>query len=65
MSDRYAIVEDGKVVNVIVADNEFIITHCPEAIVCPEDISVGDFYIDGEFSLNRIVVEEETIDETL
>lgn len=65
MSVKYAIIEDGVVINVILADQQFISNNLPEAIICPDEISVGDLFVDGEFTLNRIVVEEETIGETL
>lgn len=65
MSVKYAVVENDIVINVILADEYFVSNNLPNAILCPDEIGVGDLYVNGEFSLNRIVVEENEIGETL
>lgn len=46
---RYAIVNEKFVENVIVADQDFIELHYPEAIECPEIVGVGWTYELGQF----------------
>ena len=46
---RYAIIKESFVENVIIADQEFIEAHYPEAIECPEEVYVGWNYADGQF----------------
>lgn len=65
MSDRYAIIDNEFIVNVIISDESFIKNNYPDAVLCPEPISVGDKYVDGEFILNRFVVSEDVDGETL
>lgn len=55
---RYAIIENEIIVNVFIADEEFIHKNNIDAIECPEQFCVGDNYINGEFILNRISVPE-------
>ncbi len=63
---RYAEIKDNRIVNVIVADQDFIDAHKPDAIECPEFVGVGDKYEDGEFSrVVNIVVPDEADAETL
>jgi len=52
---RYAEIKDAQIINVIVADAEFIAENKPEAIECPNWVGVGDKYENGEFS--RVIVE--------
>ena len=58
---RYAEIKDNQIVNVIVADQDFIYAHKPDAIECPEFVGVGDKYEDGEFSRVVVVVEDEPL----
>jgi hypothetical protein len=46
---RYAIIENKEVVNVIVADQEFIDAHYPDAIECDDFVSVGWRYDKKKF----------------
>jgi hypothetical protein len=46
---RYAIVENKKVINVIVADEEFVDANCPDAIQCDDLVSVGWAYDKNKF----------------
>ena len=58
---RYAIVEDNTIVNVIVADADFIAAHYPDAIGCDDAVGVGDKYEDGEFiRVVNIVTEDDS-----
>jgi galactose-1-phosphate uridylyltransferase len=61
MSDRWAIVENDLIVNVIVADKDFIAANYPDAILCNENVGVGDGFDGENFYSNSIVV---TIDES-
>ncbi len=54
---RYAIIKNDTIENVIVADQEFILSNYPEAIECPDWVGVGDKYEDGEFSRVVVIVE--------
>lgn len=59
---KYAIITNGIIENVIVADNDFINAHYPDAVECPEGFGVGDGYLDGEFyRVENVVDELETI----
>jgi len=53
---RYAEIENGFIINLIVADESFINEHKPEAVECPDFVGVGDEYRDGEFI--RVVISE-------
>jgi hypothetical protein len=53
---RYAEIENDLVINVIIADSDFIAEHKPEAIECPDFIGVGDKYIDGKFE--KVIIVE-------
>lgn len=46
---NYAIIENETIVNVIVADAEFIAAHYPDAVVCAESFGVGDEHKKGKF----------------
>ena len=65
MSDRWAIVENDLIINVIVADKDFIAANYSNAILCNENVGVGDGYADGEFFSNSIAVVIEEDGETL
>lgn len=65
MSGRYAIIENNTIVNVINADEQFISEHYPEAILCADNVGVGDGYIDGQFISNSLAEVIETNGETL
>lgn len=59
---NYAIIENDKVVNIIVADADFIAEHYPDAIEIDEIAGIGWSYIDGTFIAPEPVVDEtETI----
>ena len=62
----YAIIEGTKVINTIIADEDFIQQHYPDNAVDISDnllVCQGYDYIDGEFSLPFIeYVEEEIIE---
>lgn len=58
---RYAIVEDNTIVNLIVANEEFIAAHYPDAIKCDDAVGVGDKYEDGEFTrVVNIMTEDDS-----
>lgn len=59
MANRYAIIENDLIVNVIVASEDFISANYPNAIESPEHICVGDKYEDGEFIKVVNIVEDE------
>ncbi len=59
---RYAEIKENQIINVIVADEEFIAAHKPDAIPCPDWVGVGDKYQDGEFSRVTIPVIDESIE---
>jgi hypothetical protein len=65
MSDRYAIVKDNLIVNLIVADKSLVDKFYPDAILCFDGVGVGDGYADGEFFSNSIAVVIEEDGETL
>lgn len=46
---RYAIVENGTIINVIAADEDFIADNFPNAILCPNQYGVGDSYVNKKF----------------
>jgi len=52
---NYALVENGEVVNAIVADADFSAEH--GLIQLPEGAGIGWSYVDGEFVDNRPVPE--------
>lgn len=55
MSAKYAILKDNLIVNIIVADADFIEQFYPEAILCTENFGVGDGYADGKFFSNSVI----------
>lgn len=56
---RYAIIENTLVVNIIVADADFIAQNKPDAIECPQWIGVGDKYENENFSrVMHVVIED-------
>lgn len=58
MSHRYAIVQDNVIVNIIVADENFITEFYPDAILCQANVGVGDGYADGQFFSNSNTITE-------
>lgn len=46
---KFGIIENELIVNVIIADQEFIDLNYPEAVEVPDHINRGDSFIDGEF----------------
>jgi hypothetical protein len=46
---KYAILENNKVINTIIADENFIDFFYPDAIECDENVNIFDTYKDGEF----------------
>jgi hypothetical protein len=48
---RYAIIENQLVVNVIVAEQEFIDAHYPDAVLTNDAVCVGWNYVDNQFIL--------------
>ncbi len=60
---RYAIIKNGIVENVIVADQDFIDTNYPDAVALKEDERVGPQYLyDGKTFTEPEWVWEEPID---
>ena len=55
---RYAELDGTRIINVIIADQDFIDQHKPDAIECPDFVGVGDKYENGEFSRVVIVVDD-------
>lgn len=47
--DRYAIVEDGTVTNIVLWDGETEWGGADKAVPCPDGVNIGDRYEDGEF----------------
>ena len=62
---RYAIIENKKVVNVIVADQDFIDENCPDAIECDDGVNIGHIYEKNKFVAPEpiILLLDETISE--
>jgi len=58
---RYAIIENDFIVNVIVADKEFVEENYPTAILCPEAYGLGDKYIDGTFSSESLIIPNQEV----
>lgn len=58
---RYAEIKNKIVTNVIIADQDFIDAHKPDAIECPDFVGVGDKYEDGEFSRVVVIAEDEPL----
>lgn len=48
---RYAIIENNLVVNVIVAEQDFIDAHYPNAVLANDAVSPGWNYVDNQFIL--------------
>jgi len=51
--DRWAIIKNGIIKNIIVADKTFIDKNYPDAILCDVNVSVGDGYNETDFYLIR------------
>lgn len=58
---KYAIIKNELVINVIEADEKFVIEHYPDAVEAPNEIGVGDKYIDEKFISNQSVIENENL----
>ena len=58
---RYAIVKDNFIVNLIVADEDFIAANYPDAVQCDESVGVGDKYEDGVFTRVVVIADAETV----
>jgi hypothetical protein len=59
---KYAIVKNGIIENVIVADAAFIEAQNLDAIECPEGFGVGDGYANGEFFRITAVTEADELE---
>jgi hypothetical protein len=53
MEKKYAVIENGKVVNVIVWDGESYLPFTDKLVELNESAGIGWDYIDGEFVDNR------------
>lgn len=62
---RFAIIENDEVVNVIVADAQFIKTQKLSAVECSDEVSCGWKYINKEFISPPIIFSPELKDETI
>jgi hypothetical protein len=62
---RYAIIENELVINIIVAEQDFIDAHCPDAIECNDGVNIGHIYKDNNFIAPPPVImpPDETISE--
>jgi hypothetical protein len=57
---KYAIIKDNKVINIIVADEQFIAEHYADAIELDETAGIGWTYIDGVFIAPEPLIVDET-----
>ena len=59
---KYAIIEEEIIVNIFIADEDFVAVNYSDAIICPDGFGVGDRYSDGKFTrvMNVMSVEEVT-----
>lgn len=58
---RYAIIQDNTIVNLIVADADFVNENYPDAVQCDDAVGVGDLCVDGKFiRIVNIVIEDDT-----
>lgn len=55
---RFAIIENGEIKNIIVADQEFINIHYPDAIIAADFVGVGDRYENGEFIKVEVLADD-------
>ncbi len=62
---KFAIIENNEVINVIVADQDFIDANYPDAIECDETIGIGWGYDKKKFiaPTPNIIPRDETISE--
>lgn len=60
---RYAIIENNFIVNVIVADKEFVEENYPTAILCPDTYGVGDKYINETFISESLIIPNQEVSE--
>jgi hypothetical protein len=58
---RYAQLDGTTIINVIIADQDFIDEHKPDAIECPEFVGVGDKYENGEFVKIEVMIPDEPL----
>jgi hypothetical protein len=47
---RYAFIEDKIVTNIIVAEQDFIDAHYPDAVECGDDVNIGHIYDKKKFT---------------
>ena len=58
---RYAIIENDLVINIIVADEDFIEAHNLNAVAYTDEASIGAIYKDGIFTpTNSVIMEDVT-----
>ena len=57
--DKYAIIENGIIQNVIIADEDFIANNYPNAIIAPDFVGVGDKYENEKFTKVEIIDSSE------
>lgn len=60
---RYAIIENDLVINIIVADEDFIATQSYDAVAVDDQVAIGSSYKDGIFTAPAPVIVQES-DET-
>lgn len=60
---RYAIIENDIIINIIVADKDFIKEHYSNAIECPASFGVGDGYDGKKFYSNQTTAPIEEVTE--
>ena len=53
MKKKYALIQNGKVVNVIVWDGQSEISNSDNLVEVTENAGIGWDYVDGKFSDNR------------
>ena len=55
---RYAIIEEGKVVNTLIAEQDFINEYYPNAVVADDSVNIGWLYEAGKFVKPADVIVE-------
>lgn len=56
MYNRYAIVEDGVVTNIVLWDGKSEWAGADQAVICDDTVKIGDLYLDNKF-INTITYE--------